>query len=67
MFLVAQPIISFDKKIKFHEILARIFISNENIIYPVSFLPIAREMGLLPSLDRAIIRQSIIFIYKSSN
>lgn len=66
-FLVAQPIVSSDKKIKFHEILARIFISNENIMYPDSFLPIARTLGLLPSLDRAIIKQTIKFLYKSFN
>ncbi|MCX8986035.1 EAL domain-containing protein [Citrobacter portucalensis] len=65
--LVAQPIISFDGSIVFYEILSRIIVSDDYILHPNSFLPIARSAKLLPSLDKTIIRQTLKHIHNSSN
>lgn len=66
-FLVAQPIVSYDNKVQFYEILARIFISDNNILYPNDFIPKAQSAGLLPSMDKAIITQTVKFIHQTSN
>lgn len=65
-FLVAQPIVSTDGKIKYNEILSRIITESDQILYPNTFLPVAKCAGLLPSLDKTIIKQTLKFINQSS-
>lgn len=64
-FLTAQKIVSFDGEIIYHEILSRIITPNGNILYPETFLPVAKNEGLLASLDKSIIEKTLNFICNS--
>ncbi|MEB5887477.1 EAL domain-containing protein [Enterobacter roggenkampii] len=65
-FLVAQPIVSTDGQKKYYEILSRMRTESDQILYPDTFLPIAKWAGLLHSLDKAVIKQTFKFICQSS-
>lgn len=60
--LTAQPVISLRGKIHYHEILIRLKTTEERLIYPDTFLPIARKGGLMPALDITVIEQTFRFM-----
>lgn len=61
--LTAQPVISLRGKIHYHEILIRLKTSDEKLIFPDTFLPIARKGGLMPALDITVIEQTFRFMH----
>lgn len=60
--LTAQPIISIDGKTHYHEILTRLKTEDNKLIFPDTFLPLARNAGLLPALDLTVIEQTFEFM-----
>lgn len=60
--LVAQPIISTKNKPHYYEVLIRIRVVNNKIFFPDTFLPLARDAGLLADLDMAVIEQTFLFM-----
>ncbi|MGS0635452.1 EAL domain-containing protein [Citrobacter sp. VF227] len=60
--LTAQPIISIDGKTHYHEILTRLKTADNKLIFPDTFIPLARNAGLLPALDLTVIEQTFQFM-----
>lgn len=60
--LSAQPVISVRGKIHYHEILIRLKTADDKLIFPDTFLPLARKGGLLPALDITVIEQTFRFM-----
>ncbi len=60
--LTAQPVISLRGKIHYHEILIRLKTADGKLIFPDTFLPLARKDGLLPALDITVIEQTFRFM-----
>ncbi|MEW7312006.1 EAL domain-containing protein [Buttiauxella gaviniae] len=60
--LTAQPVISVKGKFRYHEILIRLKTADEKLIFPDTFLPLARKGGLLPALDITVIEQTFRFM-----
>ena len=61
--LMAQPIISTCGQMRYHEILIRVKTINNKMIFPDTILPIAKEAGLLSSLDITVIEQTFRFMH----
>lgn len=71
--LMAQPIIATVKtppseisnreKNRYHEILTRLETEDGKLIFPDTFLPVARRSGLFPALDITVIEQTLRFIH----
>lgn len=60
--LTAQPVMSLRGKVHYHEILIRLKTSDDKLIFPDRFLPIARKGGLMPALDITVIEQTFRFM-----
>lgn len=67
--LYCQPIIPVsDKSKKTHfEILIRYVDENNQIISPISFIPIAEKYDLMPTIDRWVIEHTFSFLQKQSD
>lgn len=63
--LVVQPIISTYGKMRYHEVLLRIKMSDGKLIFPDTILPVAQKAGLLPTLDMTVIEQTLRFMKSS--
>ncbi len=61
--LTAQPIISISGKTRYHEILTRLSTVDGKLIFPDTFIPVARKSGLLPALDITVIEQTFRFMH----
>jgi EAL domain-containing protein (putative c-di-GMP-specific phosphodiesterase class I) len=60
--LTAQPVMSLRGKVHYHEILIRLKTAEDKLIFPDTFLPLARKGGLLPALDITVIEQTFRFM-----
>lgn len=65
--LTAQPVISLRGKLRYHEILIRLKTTDNKLIFPDTFLPLARKGGLLPALDITVIEQTFRFMQTRKN
>lgn len=60
--LVVQPIISTKNKPHYYEVLIRMTVINNRLLFPDTFLPLAHDAGLLADLDMAVIEQTFLFM-----
>ncbi|WP_260863282.1 EAL domain-containing protein [Citrobacter sp. Marseille-Q6884] len=65
--LTVQPIISNCGKTHYHEILTRLKTEDGKLIFPDTFISVARKGGLLPSLDITVIEQTLHFMQSRKN
>jgi diguanylate cyclase (GGDEF)-like protein/PAS domain S-box-containing protein len=63
MFVIAcQPIKKSDGAIRHYEVLLRMLDEKGNLIMPSGFLPPAERFGLMPAIDRWVIRHTILLL-----
>ncbi|MEQ1516727.1 MAG: EAL domain-containing protein [Usitatibacteraceae bacterium] len=61
-FQTIERVLDNSASIPFREILLRLKVEEENMIPPGSFLPVAEEHGMLPELDRWVVRHLLCWL-----
>ncbi|EHO9417867.1 EAL domain-containing protein [Salmonella enterica] len=65
--VINEPLSNNKHQASYNEILIRLKTSDNKFIYPDTFLPLARDAGLLPLLDSIVIEQTFAHMNKNKN
>ncbi len=65
--LACQPIVDRQGHLSHQEILLRMRGENDQIIHPAGFIPPAERFGLMPDIDRWVIRHALAMLSRSSH
>lgn len=60
--LFFQPVVDGKGYITHHEVLLRLQDEQGQLISPAAFIPLAEQFGLMPQIDRWVVRQSIQYL-----